>query len=158
MRNMTTRFRSDAGSVYRFALALALSGSLVTAAVSAGEPVVGRWNTIDDKTGKVRSTVELYEQGGKVFGRIVGLAEPKDESGTARICSKCTGADKDKPVVGLVILRDLNADGERYKGGTILDPEDGKVYKAEVWTQDGKLRVRGYAGLFFRTQEWAKAK
>jgi uncharacterized protein (DUF2147 family) len=158
MENMTTRFRSDAGSVYRFALALALSASLATAAVGAAEPVVGRWNTIDDKTGKVRSTVELYEQGGKVHGKIVGLAEPNDESGKARICSKCTGADKDKPVVGLVILRDLSADGERYKGGTILDPEDGKVYKAEAWTQDGKLKVRGYAGLFFRTQEWAKAK
>jgi uncharacterized protein (DUF2147 family) len=158
MGNITTRVCSDAGSAYRFALALALSASLATAAVGAAEPVVGRWNTIDDKTGKVRSTVELYEQGGKVFGRIVGLAEPNDESGKARICGKCTGADKDTPVVGLVILRDLNSDGERDKGGTILDPEDGKVYKAEVWTQDGKLRVRGYAGLFFRTQEWAKAK
>jgi uncharacterized protein (DUF2147 family) len=154
---MTARFRSDAGSAYRLAFALALSALFAVAAVGAAEPVVGRWNTIDDKSGKVRSTVEVYEQGGKVFGRIVGLAEPNDESGKARICSKCTGADKDKPVVGLVILRDLNADGERYKGGTILDPEDGKVYKAEVWTQDGKLRVRGYAGLFFRTQEWAKA-
>jgi uncharacterized protein (DUF2147 family) len=158
MGNLTARFRSDAGSVYRFALALALSASLAAVVVSAADPVVGRWNTIDDKSGKVRSTVELYQQGGKVFGKIVGLAEPNDESGKARICSKCTGADKDKPVVGLVILRDLNADGERYKGGTILDPEDGKVYKAEVWTQDGKLRVRGYAGLFFRTQEWAKAQ
>jgi uncharacterized protein (DUF2147 family) len=157
MGNMTARFRSDAGSAYRLAFALALSALFAVAAVGAAEPVVGRWNTIDDKSGKVRSTVEVYEQGGKVFGRIVGLAEPNDESGKARICSKCTGADKDKPVVGLVILRDLNADGERYKGGTILDPEDGKVYKAEVWTQDGKLRVRGYAGLFFRTQEWAKA-
>ena len=158
MGNLTARFRSDAGSASRFALALTLSASLAAVAVSAAEPVVGRWNTIDDKTGKVRSTVELYEQSGKVFGRIVGLAEPNDESGKARICSKCTGADKDKPVVGLVILKDLARDGDRYKGGTILDPEDGKVYKAEVWTQDGKLKVRGYAGLFFRTQEWAKAK
>jgi uncharacterized protein (DUF2147 family) len=59
--------------------------------------------------------------------------------------------------VGLVILRDLAADGDRYKGGTVLDPEDGKVYRAEVWREGGKLKVRGYAGVFYRTQEWARA-
>ena len=32
----------------------------------------------------------------------------------------------------------------------------GKVYKAEVWTEDGKLKVRGYLGPFYRTQTWVK--
>ena len=44
----------------------------------------------------------------------------------------------------------------RYKGGTILDPEDGKVYKAEVWVEDGKLKVRGYIGFLYKTQTWQK--
>ena len=46
--------------------------------------------------------------------------------------------------------------GDRYKGGTILDPEDGKVYKAEIWTEEGKLKVRGYLGPFYKTQTWLK--
>jgi uncharacterized protein (DUF2147 family) len=45
-----------------------------------------------------------------------------------------------------------------YKGRTILDPEDGKVYKAEIWTEDGKLKVRGYVGFFYRTQTWLRQK
>jgi uncharacterized protein (DUF2147 family) len=54
--------------------------------------------------------------------------------------------------------KDLSASGDRFKGGTILDPEDGKIYKAEIWVEDGKLKVRGYLGMFYRTQTWAKAK
>ena len=44
----------------------------------------------------------------------------------------------------------------RHKGGTILDPGDGKVYKAEIWIEDGKLKVRGYLGPFYKTQTWLK--
>jgi uncharacterized protein (DUF2147 family) len=134
--------------------------SLILAAndVGAAEPLTGRWNTIDDKTGKAMSTVEVYEQDARIFGRIVGLAEPTDETGKPKVCTECTGADKDKPVAGLVILKDLAPAGERYKGGTILDPEDGKVYKAEVWTDQGQLKVRGYVGFLYRTQTWVREK
>jgi uncharacterized protein (DUF2147 family) len=88
----------------------------------------------------------------------VSLTEPLDKQGKPKICTECTGADKDKPVVGLVIIKDLGPGGDRYKGGTILDPEDGKVYKAEIWTEDGKLKVRGYVGFFYRTQTWLRQK
>jgi uncharacterized protein (DUF2147 family) len=126
-------------------------------ALGADAPV-GTWNTVDDKSGKVVSEVQLYEQGGKLFGKIVGLTEPTDKDGKPKVCTKCAGADKDKPIVGLVILRDVALAGDRYKGGTIMDPEDGKVYKAELWTEEGKLKVRGYLGPFYKTQTWLKAK
>jgi uncharacterized protein (DUF2147 family) len=124
-------------------------------AVSA-ESLVGKWKTVDDKSGKVESEVQLYEEGGKLFGKIVALTEPNDDKGKPKTCTKCKGADKDKPIVGLVIVKDLSASGDRYKGGTILDPADGKIYKAEMWTEDGKLKVRGYLGPFFKTQTWVK--
>jgi len=127
------------------------------AAMAAGSPV-GQWNTVDEKTGKVRSTVEVYDQGGKIFAKITGLSEPNDEQGKPKTCTACQGEDKNKPIVGLVIVKDLSASGDRYKGGTILDPEDGKVYKAELWVEDGKLKVRGYLGMFYRTQTWIQAK
>jgi uncharacterized protein (DUF2147 family) len=123
----------------------------------AGDAPTGTWKTVDDKSGKVTSQVELYEQGGKLFGKITELTEPNDQQGKPKICTRCTGADKDQPIVGLVIIKDLNLSGDRYKGGTITDPEDGKVYKAEVWVEDGKLKVRGYLGLFYKTQTWLKA-
>ena len=119
---------------------------------------LGKWNTIDDKTGKVKYEVQLYDQGGKLYGKITRLPEPNDAQGKPKVCTKCEGADKNQPIVGLVIIKDLAADGERFKGGTILDPEDGKVYKAEVWTEGDRLKVRGYLGPFYKTQTWAKAK
>jgi uncharacterized protein (DUF2147 family) len=58
--------------------------------------------------------------------------------------------------VGLIIIKGLGAAGAHWKGGTILDPDDGKVYNAELWVEEGKLKVRGYLGFFYRTQTWVK--
>ena len=124
-------------------------------AVAATAPV-GPWKTIDEKSGDVISEVLLSEQGGMLTGKITGLTEPNDKTGKPKTCSACKGDDKDKPIIGLVIIKDLKPDGDRYKGGTILDPEDGKVYKAELWVEDGKLKVRGYLGVFYKTQTWVK--
>ena len=45
------------------------------------------------------------------------------------------------------------ARGDRWT----MDPEDGKIYKAEIWVEDGKLKVRGYLGVFYKTQTWLRA-
>jgi uncharacterized protein (DUF2147 family) len=140
----------------RLVIAVLVNALVGVAPALAADSPVGKWNTVDEKTGKVVSQVELYDQGGKLFGKITGLTEPNNAQGKPKICTKCQGDDKDKPIVGLVILKDLSASGDRYKGGTIMDPEDGKTYKAEVWPEDGKLKVRGYLGIFYRTQTWQK--
>ena len=142
----------------RIILLLAAAALIGATPARAADSPVGQWNTVDEKTGKIRSAVDVYDQGGKIFARIASLTDPNDEQGRPRICTKCQGEDRNKPVVGLVIIKDLGASGDRYKGGTILDPEDGKVYKAEIWVEDGKLKVRGYLGMFYRTQTWVKAK
>jgi len=149
--------RQKAKQRNRISFLVILTGLVGANLVLAGESPVGKWKTVDEKNGKVMSEVEIYEQGGKVFGKIASLTEPNDKDGKPKICVKCTGSEKDKPVVGLVILKDLSASGDRYKGGTIMDPEDGKVYTAEIWVEDGKLKVRGYVGFFYRTQTWLRA-
>ena len=140
----------------RFAWIVMLSVGLAAPGAAAPEAPVGQWKTIDEKSGAVQSVVAIYDQGGKLFGKIVSLTQPVDAQGKPKICVKCTGDDKDKPIVGLVIIKDLSSDGDHWKGGTILDPDDGKVYKAEIWVEEGKLKVRGYLGFFHRTQAWAK--
>jgi uncharacterized protein (DUF2147 family) len=135
---------------------LTLTVLLVSTPGVALDSIVGKWKTVDEKNGKVVSDVEIYQQGGKLYGKITGLAEPNDAQGKPKVCIKCTGADKDKPIIGLVIIKDLSASGDRYKDGTITDPEDGKIYKAELWTEAAKLKVRGYLGPFYKTQTWLK--
>jgi uncharacterized protein (DUF2147 family) len=135
-------------------LATVLCASLLLAA----ESPVGKWNTVDEKNGKVTSEVTMYEQGGKLFGKITGLPEPNDAQGKPKTCTACKDADKNQPIVGLVIIKDLGLKGDRYKDGTLLDPDDGKTYKGEVWIEGGKLKVRGSLGPFHRTQTWVKGK
>jgi uncharacterized protein (DUF2147 family) len=129
---------------------------LVANVPSTSSGVRGTWKTVDDRTGKVVSEVQLYEQGNKLFGKITALAEPDNARARPKVCTKCKGEDRDRPIVGLVIIRDLGLDGERYKGGTLLDPADGKVYKAELWAEEGKLKVRGYGGPLEKTQTWVR--
>jgi uncharacterized protein (DUF2147 family) len=137
--------------VVAFTIAVSVGGGL------AADKPVGNWNTVDDKTGKVMSEVQLYDEDGRLYGKIVRLTDPTDASGKPKTCTKCQGADKDQPIVGLVIVKNLTPDKDRFKGGTILDPEDGKVYRAELWTEGDTLKVRGYLGPFYKTQTWTKA-
>jgi uncharacterized protein (DUF2147 family) len=137
-------------------LAIVVIWILGSCVALAADSPVGRWKTVDDKSGEVKSEVQLYEQDGKLFGKITALTDPTDKQGKPRVCTECEGADKDKPIVGLVIVKNLSLSKDRYKGGTILDPEDGKVYKAELWMEDGKVKVRGYLSVFYKTQTWIK--
>lgn len=131
----------------------ALSTLLFLLCISAmAQPGVGgRWTTVDDNTGKPRSVVEITVEGGVLKGRIVDL---HDKTKLNRTCDKCPGERKDRPIVGLEIIRGMKADGNEWSGGTILDPESGKVYDCKLWLQDGVLKVRGYVAFFFRTQTW----
>lgn len=129
-------------------------------ALAAGSPV-GKWKTIDDETKKAKSIVEIYEQDGLLYGRILELLEEKD-GGKGQLCEKCKGADANKPIVGLVIMKGLKKDGDEYSGGTIMDPNNGKTYKCKIEVIEGgaKLKVRGYIGVSLagRNQFWQRVQ
>lgn len=125
---------------------------------SAQAQVTGKWKTIDDETGQAKSIVEIYESNGKIYGKVVEILNPAKKNAK---CDKCPGADKGKPVQGLVILKGLTKDGKEWTDGDILDPTKGKLYSCTL-TLDGndKLKVRGYMGvsLLGRTQVWHRVK
>ena len=121
---------------------------------------VGKWITIDDETGKQKSIVELYKSNDKLYGKITYLF-PREGRGPNPKCTKCTDDRKDEPLVGLQIVRGLKWDGDEWKGGTIVDPENGKIYTVGMWLDEDnkdRLNVRGYIGPFFRTQQWKRVK
>lgn len=140
----------------RALLALTTAVLLATAA-HAQTGVAGRWRTIDDHTGKPKSIVQIREHDGTLTGTIETLLNPPEPHPT---CKFCSGAKKDKPVVGLEILWGFHRDGAQWTGGQVLDPETGKVYSATITIEDGgkKLKLRGYIGisLIGRTQYWLR--
>ena len=138
------------------ALLLAAAQLMAAHASEANSPV-GVWKTFDDKTGAARAIVRIYEQDGKLFGRIEQTFKP---GGEHRVCVPCTDERKNKPVVGLIIIRNIKRDGNEYSGGDILDPESGWVYRCKMHLeQDGqRLVLRGYIGvsLLGRSQTWQR--
>ena len=136
-----------------------LLSALALPAFAADATPVGRWQTIDDATGKPKSIVEISDAGGGVLeGKVVELLNPSKPNPT---CDNCEGERKGKPIQGMTILWGVKKDGDSWDGGKILDPEKGKVYGAKLTPQaDGqKLQVRGFIGVSMlgRTQEWIKA-
>jgi uncharacterized protein (DUF2147 family) len=142
-----------------FAVLLILLWS-VSVARADGSPI-GKWKTIDDETKKEKSIVEVYEQDGKIYGKILQLLQEKD-GGKSKLCEKCTGSDHNKPTVGMVFLKGLKADGNEYGGGTIMDPNNGKTYKCKLEVLEGgaKMKVRGFIGfsLLGRNQFWYRVR
>lgn len=121
---------------------------------------IGSWITIDDKTQKQKSIVQLFKKGDKLYGKIKYLF-PREGREDNPVCKECTDDRKNKPIKGLEIVRDLTWNGSEWEGGTIVDPENGKVYKVKIWVNSDnpdRLNVRGYAGIFYRTQTWIKVK
>ena len=139
------------------ATVLVLAG---TAAWAQSSPA-GLWRTIDDDGKTEKSHVRIAESGGTLSGRIEKIADPSKQS--AR-CAECEGARKDQPVLGMTIIEGVRraSGADHWDGGTILDPNNGKVYKVRMTLKDGgrALEVRGYVGmpLLGRSQTWQRVE
>jgi len=113
---------------------------------------LGKWITVDDKTGVRKSVVEIYEKDGKYYGEVVKMIYR--DPGTR--CTRCQGDLKNQLVVGMNIISGMKYDkrNDEFNEGTILNPESGKIYEGKMWVENGKLMVRGYIMFFYRTQAW----
>jgi uncharacterized protein (DUF2147 family) len=145
-------------ATWRSAALLALSLAAGTAWAQASP--VGLWKTIDDETHKEKSLVRIANSDGALSGHIEKLLDPARKDAT---CEQCTDDRKDKPVLGLLIIRNAKRsadDAESWEGGDILDPNNGKVYRLRLRPMDGgaKLEVRGYVGPFYRNQLWVRVE
>ena len=141
-------------ALFTFALlvAVALSG------FAQVDKIVGHWKTIDDKDGSAKSIVNIFKaSNGKYYGKIEKLFKEPE-----KLCTECEGANKDKPVLGMMIINNMEAKDEKLTGGTILDPKNGKVYRCNISlesTRGDKLSVRGSLdkmGWIGRSQTWIK--
>lgn len=131
---------------------------LFAAKMGFSQSIIGKWKTIDDNSGEERSVVEIFEQNGKVYGKILKLfRKPGDDPDP--VCDECSEDDPryNKKVIGMEIIKDMKRAGNELSDGSILDPETGKVYRCKIWLEGDELRVRGYWGPFYRTQTWKKA-
>jgi len=136
--------------------ALLVAAFAVWATGTAPLTPIGRWKTIDDKTGKPKAIVQVYEEKGKLYGKIEATLQPDAK----KVCEDCKDERKGQPIVGMVIMRGLALHGDEYSGGDILDPDNGKVYRCKLRVEEhgSQLSVRGFIGfsLLGRSQIWKR--
>lgn len=134
---------------------------LVVAVFSAtgllAQSISGIWKTIDDDTNEAKSYVQLYDQGGRLYGKVNKLLKSEPD----KKCTECPGERNGKPILGMIVVENLQLKDGYYQDGKILDPEKGKWYTCKMWLKDGDpnvLVVRGYIGFFYRTQYWYRVQ
>jgi len=131
--------------------------SPITFAEPQFSPIVGYWQTIDSKTKRPSSVIQFYARGKLFYGKVV-KAYPLPDEQKSSLCVHCKGIQRDKPIIGLIIINNMTCQNDVCHGGTILDPRSGKVYHATMRLVHAgrQLKVRGYLGiaLFGKTVVW----
>lgn len=126
--------------------------------ISIAQNVEGYWKTVDEN-GIAKSIVKVYEtEQNKIEGKIYRIIKNSERD---KLCTACKGNMKNKPIEGLVIMEGLSFDDDKYNGGTITDPQNGKTYDCKIWVDEENkniLHVRGYVSLFYRTQDWKRVE
>ena len=138
---------------------IALALAATTGAALAQATPLGLWKTIDDETKTEKSHVRITDAAGVLTGKVEKILEASKQDSK---CDKCMDERKDKPVLGMTIVRNARADGqnEQWEGGDILDPNNGKLYKVRLTPKDGgkTLEVRGFIAFLYRNQTWVRAE
>lgn len=136
-------------------------------AAGDGDAILGVWETDpNDDSGQAR--IEFYVEDGLYHGKIVWLEEPlyppdekKGTPGQPKIDLNNPNPElRDQPIMGLVLAKDFEyAGNNKWVGGTIYDPDNGKTYRCKAkLADDDTLKVRGFVGisLIGRTTQWTR--
>ena len=142
--------------IFRYSLVVLILFGLNTMANAQTDKLEGLWYN-DVKSGKILIS---KDNNGKFIGKVVWLKEPL-KNGKPKVDEMNEDEKlRTRPRLGLQVLSNFEKDGDnKYTGGTIYDPLNGKTYSCKITYKGQTLDIRGYIGisLFGRTTVWSRA-
>lgn len=121
------------------------------------QSVFGKWKTIDDRNGQPKAIIKVYKEDNKMYGVVQKILEEGRENA---VCEKCEGERKDKAIVGMKIIEDVeHEENGVWKGKKLFDPEQAMTFRCRIWLNPenpNELKVRGYLAFIYRTQTWLR--
>jgi uncharacterized protein (DUF2147 family) len=136
------------GLIRAAAIGLLITASASLLAAPAGPTAAGLWEKTGE-SGMPQAWFRIIECNGVYIGRIVKMFAKAGENPSEWRCTQCGGDQRNAPMLGLTLIKDMQRNGLTYEGGSILDPRDGSIYSAQMQlSRDSKqLTVRGYLGI-----------
>ena len=138
-------------------LAMPLLAAVFAASAQTPDPVIGKWKTFDDETGKAMSITEVYRtKNGGIAAKVVETLNKPNAT-----CDKCDGADKGKPIAGMLVFWDMKQEDGVWGGGQGFKPSAGEHFKVKsVKAVEGgkKLEITGCKFVFCRTAHWERVE
>ncbi|GAL80065.1 uncharacterized protein conserved in bacteria [Algibacter lectus] len=52
------------------------------------QDILGQWKTVDDETGAHKCIIDIYEENGKVYGKVIEILEPFDKNTLCQDCER----------------------------------------------------------------------
>ena len=142
-----------------------VAAAAALAAMSAGvASLAGNALAADSATGVWRMsngkvTVRVSSCGSRLCGTVVALKKPRDDKGRPRRDKENPNPSlRQRPVIGLTILSNMQKSGEGYWTGTIYNPDDGNTYSSQMQLQSPRsMKVNGcVAGVFCKSMNFIR--